>query len=102
MVLSIPKRLATSCRRTPERAARLERLPYTLRDLERSWSLALGPPFDGDEVSCSWVAPVTRADGTSAVLKLGMPHVEGEHENGEKDTAIDQVHPQASTNSRAG
>jgi streptomycin 6-kinase len=26
------------------------------------------------------VTPVVRADGTSAVLKLGMPHMEGEHE----------------------
>jgi streptomycin 6-kinase len=26
------------------------------------------------------VAPVTLADGTSAVLKIGMPHMEGEHE----------------------
>ena len=31
-------------------------------------------------MSCAWVAPVTLANGTSAVLKLGMPHMEGEHE----------------------
>jgi streptomycin 6-kinase len=37
-------------------------------------------PFDGDDVSCSWVAPVTLAGGTTAVLKVGMPHMEGEHE----------------------
>jgi streptomycin 6-kinase len=51
-----------------------------LRDLEQRWSLTLGVPFDGDEVSCAWVATATLADGTSAVLKLGMPHMEGEHE----------------------
>jgi hypothetical protein len=34
----------------------------------------------GGEVSCGWVAPAVRADGTSLVLKLGMPHMEGEHE----------------------
>lgn len=41
------------------------------------WSLMIGTPF---EAECSWVAPVTRADGSRAVLKLGMPHMEAEHE----------------------
>jgi len=31
-------------------------------------------------VSCAWVARVRRAVGTPAVLKLGMPHMEAEHE----------------------
>ena len=35
-------------------------------------------PFD--QANASWVAPTTLADGTSAVLKLGMPHMEAEHE----------------------
>lgn len=78
--MTIPRRLAATCRKMPERAAWLARLPDTLRDLERQWSLTLGTPFDGDEVSCAWVAPVALANGTSAVLKLGMPHMEGEHE----------------------
>ena len=80
MALSVPARLAANCRKTPERAAWLNRLPESLRNLERRWSLTLGAPFDGEEVSCAWVAPVMLADGTSAVLKLGMPHMEGEHE----------------------
>src|SRR6266851_5033730 len=80
MALTIPERLAAACRKTPERAAWLARLPEALRDLERRWSLTLGTPFDGDEVSCAWVAPVALADGTSAVLKLGMPHMEADHE----------------------
>jgi streptomycin 6-kinase len=80
MALIIPQRLAIACARRPESAAWIARLPETLRDLERRWSLALGAPFNSEEVSCAWVAPVTRADGTSAVLKLGMPHMEGEHE----------------------
>ena len=29
---------------------------------------------------CAWVAPVTFVNGGSAVLKLGMPHMESEHE----------------------
>jgi streptomycin 6-kinase len=79
MALTIPGRLASACS-TPERAAWLVRLPDTLRELERRWSLKLGAPFDGEEVSCAWVAPVTLANGTSAVLKLGVPHMEAEHE----------------------
>ncbi len=80
MPLKIPERLAANCRKMPERAAWLNRLPGALRNLERRWSLTLGAPFDGEDVSCAWVAPVSRADGTSAVLKLAMPHMEGEHE----------------------
>ena len=80
MALNVPARLAASCRKTPEREAWLDRLPGVLRRLERRWSLTLGAPFDGEDVSCAWVAPVALADGTSAVLKLGMPHMEGEHE----------------------
>jgi streptomycin 6-kinase len=80
MALRVPARLADNCRKTPERAAWLNLLPSTVGSVERRWSLTLGAPFDGDEVSCAWVAPVALADGTSAVLKLGMPHMEGEHE----------------------
>jgi streptomycin 6-kinase len=80
VALNVPGRLKANCRKTPERAAWLNRLPDAVRNLERRWSLTLGAPFDGEEVSCAWVAPVALADGTTAVLKLGMPHMEGEHE----------------------
>src|SRR5687768_15993403 len=76
--LAFPAQLASTCRRTPEGIAWIERLPEAVEDLERRWSLTLGTPFEA--ASCAWVAPVTRADGTPAVLKLGMPHLEGEHE----------------------
>jgi streptomycin 6-kinase len=80
MALNVSGRLKANCRKTSERAAWLNRLPDAVRNLERRWSLTLGAPFDGEEVSCAWVAPVALADGTTAVLKLGMPHMEGEHE----------------------
>jgi streptomycin 6-kinase len=84
MTLRIPSGLAASCRKTLERAAWLGRLPDVLRILERRWSLTLDArfdgPFDGEDVSCSYVAPVIRTDGAHAVLKIGMPHMEGEHE----------------------
>jgi streptomycin 6-kinase len=80
MALHVPERVTANCRKSPERAAWLNGLPGALRSLERRWSLTLCAPFEGEEVSCSWVAPVALADGTAAVLKLGMPHMEGEHE----------------------
>jgi streptomycin 6-kinase len=80
MALKIPARVAANCRKTPKGAAWLDRLQETLGGIERRWSLTIGAPFDDEEVSCSWVAPVALSDGTSAVLKLGMPHMEGEHE----------------------
>ena len=76
----IPERLSASCRQNPESSAWLARLPTLIRELEARWSLTIGGPFDSNEVSCAWVAPVTQADGSAAVLKVSMPHFEAEHE----------------------
>ncbi|HXJ97110.1 MAG TPA: aminoglycoside phosphotransferase family protein [Terriglobia bacterium] len=81
MKLKLPRQLQTNCSKTPERVSWLRRLPESLEILKGRWSLTLGEPFEGDNGSCAWVAPVARADGTSAVLKLGMPHMESEHES---------------------
>ena len=80
MAFTVPELLAASCRTTPERAAWLERLPDTIHDLERRWALTVEAPFDGEAATASWVAPALLADGTSAVLKVGLPHMEAEHE----------------------
>jgi streptomycin 6-kinase len=80
MTLRIPRELAANCRKSPERRAWLELLPTTLREVQRKWSLTLDAPLESDEASCSYVAPVLRADGTPAVLKLAMPHTEGQDE----------------------
>jgi streptomycin 6-kinase len=74
----IPAPLIEACRNSSKREAWLALLPDAIGGLERRWSLALGTPFDN--TSYSWAAPVTLADGTAAVLKLGMPHLEGERE----------------------
>jgi streptomycin 6-kinase len=57
----------------------LDRTPGAVRALQQRWSLtAIGEPFtDG---TCAWVAPVQLDDGVHAVLKLGVPHFEAEHE----------------------
>ena len=78
MGLRIPAELAFNCSKARERAQWLLRLPGMLQELENRWSLRLGPAFE--EASCAWVAPVTLRDGTDAVLKMGMPHMEAEHE----------------------
>ena len=80
MALAIPQQLTEICRRTPKGSEWLARLPAAIRHVQQRWSLAVAAPFDTPEVSCAWVAPVTLADGTPAVLKLGMPHFEAEHE----------------------
>ena len=73
------ERLEAACRGVPERMAWFEQLPAVIPELQRRWSLSLGLPWDRD-ATCSWVAPAVRRDGTHVVLKLGMPHMEAEHE----------------------
>jgi streptomycin 6-kinase len=76
--LIIPERLHSACLNRVDREEWLARLPSVIGHLERRWSIMPAVPFE--DVSCSWVAPVALADSTSAVLKIGMPHMEGEHE----------------------
>ena len=80
MELRIPSGLAAACRKTPEREAWFDHLPDVLRKLEHLWALTPDAPLDGEEPSCSYVAAVLSANGTPAVLKIAMPHMEGEHE----------------------
>lgn len=80
MALRISDGLAASCRKTPERAAWLNRLPDTVEKLRRLWALKLDRPLDAEEASCSYVAAVLCKDGSPAVLKIPMPHMEGDHE----------------------
>jgi streptomycin 6-kinase len=77
--MKIPQQLVLNCRRRPEREAWMTGLPLLLRQLESHWSLRVGEPFDHPG-SCSWVAPAIRADGELTVLKLAMPHMEGQDE----------------------
>jgi streptomycin 6-kinase len=58
----------------------LERLPAIVSSLEADWSIIVGRPFAGG--SEAFVAEATRADGTSAILKVRVPGVgnESSHE----------------------
>lgn len=56
----------------------LDSLPERGAAAMRTWSLTPdGPSWHG---FCSVVQPVRRADGSAAVLKVGWPHPEAEHE----------------------
>ena len=80
MAIGIPAVLAAICRKTPERSAWLEQLPSLARKLERRWGLTPDGLLRGEEASCSYVAAVRTGYGTPAVLKIALPHMEGEHE----------------------
>jgi streptomycin 6-kinase len=72
-------RVLAHCRKAPERMAWLDRLPRAIEELVDRWQLTIEERFE-EEGDVSWVASVTRRGGSPAVLKLGMPHMEAEHE----------------------
>jgi len=56
-------------------------LPAVVPELHRRWKLTPDAPLCGEEASCSYVEAVRRIDGTPAVLKISMPHMEQEQES---------------------
>ena len=78
--MQIAAKLATNCERQADTRQWLRDLPETIRQIRDRCALTLGRPFEGDDVSCAWVVPAEREDGTRAILKLAMPHMEGAHE----------------------
>jgi streptomycin 6-kinase len=77
----VPPAIADSAMRweTPEGPAWLRELPARVARLAESWGLALEPPYLPGGVT-SYTAPVARADGSPAVLKVVVPHREAMHE----------------------
>jgi streptomycin 6-kinase len=78
--LHLAPRLVESCARTEAGRAWLEALPAEVAACMRRWGLRFEPEGGGAGASCSFIAFVRRADGSPAVLKLGLPHMEAEHE----------------------
>jgi len=56
----------------------LERLPALVEECAERWSLRLGAPCPDAHVS--FVAPASTPDGSTAILKINIPHEESEHE----------------------
>jgi streptomycin 6-kinase len=52
----------------------LNELPATIAEYERRWAIQVGPPFPN--LTYNYVAPAVRADGSAAILKLGVPDPE--------------------------
>lgn len=78
-MLTIPPGLDRQRSLGPEWAAWLDRLPGLVGDLVDDWELRLdGPLWHG---FCSLVAPVHTPSGSEAVLKIGLPDDESEHEH---------------------
>lgn len=77
LAAGLPADVLAFAGRGPAWASYVERLPRLVRELADEWSLV----SDGVAMSghCSLVLPVTTADGP-AVLKLGFPDDESEHE----------------------
>jgi streptomycin 6-kinase len=76
----VSEAVLANCRKSPERMAWLEGLPAVVQELELRWKLTPDAPLRAEEPSCSFVEAVCRPDGTPAVLKIGMPHMEQEQE----------------------
>jgi streptomycin 6-kinase len=64
--------------RTEDGQAWLERLPRLRDECVDQWSLEVGEPFA--YANASLALPARLPDGTEAVLKVGFPHRESEHE----------------------
>ncbi len=56
----------------------LQRLPALIIASAERWDIAIAEPFAG--LSYNYVARARRRDGTPAVLKLGVPHPDRDHE----------------------
>ncbi|GAA3452908.1 aminoglycoside phosphotransferase family protein [Dactylosporangium matsuzakiense] len=63
----------------------LATLPETLHGLAADWDLTVGEPFD---LTYHYVTAVTTADGTPAVLKLGVPEADALTEESRALTAF--------------
>ena len=77
-MIQLPDRVVATVSRYPSGRDWLSRLPALVAELTRAWRLEIGSVFHSG--SCAWVAPVTRADGSRAVLKVSWPHREAEGE----------------------
>jgi streptomycin 6-kinase len=80
MTFQLPQRLVESAQASAEGQAWLARLPAERERLAQRWSLEYEREGGGHAATCSHVAFVRRSDGTPAVLKIGLPHFEAEHE----------------------
>jgi len=79
MTVQLPPGLVAYAARSPDFARFLDGLPRLTAELVAQWRLVVdGPATHG---FTALVVPVRDPDGTPAVLKVGFPHPEAEHEH---------------------
>ncbi|HEU4945992.1 MAG TPA: aminoglycoside phosphotransferase family protein [Kribbella sp.] len=79
MSITIPEQFLLVASRGADWADWIDRLPKLVRELVDEWRLRVdGEPSYGE---CALVVPVMTADGAPAMLKVGLPHWEAEHEH---------------------
>ncbi|MDP9822408.1 aminoglycoside phosphotransferase family protein [Nocardioides massiliensis] len=81
---SVPAALERAGERGPAWAEWLDRLPGLAAELLAEWGLVWVPETAGGGAwhgHASWVLAVRTETGESAVLKIGLPHEEAEHEH---------------------
>lgn len=74
----LPDPLLALAANGPDWAAWLDRLPGLVRDLLEEWTLT--PDGETTHGNTAVVVPVLTTEGEAAVLKVGWPHCEAEHE----------------------
>jgi streptomycin 6-kinase len=78
-MIEIPAAVTAMAARGPQWAAWVDSLPATVVQALRQWQIRPdGRPNYGH---CSLVIPVRTADGSAAMLKVGFPEEESEHEH---------------------
>jgi streptomycin 6-kinase len=79
VAVEIPEKLLAFADRSDAWATWIADLPALARRLVDDWELSVdGASLHGE---CALVVPVRTADDTAAVLKVGWPHEEAEHEH---------------------
>lgn len=73
--IKIPRKLHDTINTSSEGRQWLDKIEDRVMRLAVQWELQVAAPIENN-VTCSWVAPCTRRDGSSAILKLGFPHME--------------------------
>ncbi|MCA1840901.1 MAG: aminoglycoside phosphotransferase family protein [Actinobacteria bacterium] len=72
----IPSRLIEASVKVEGGSRWLSDLPNMIKNASEHWKIEVSEPFDSPDVSCAWVAEARRTDGSTVVLKIGMPHME--------------------------
>lgn len=79
MQIDVPHDLRTHAATHPAGGAWLEALPSLLERLARAWRLSLDSPLTPGGTA-ALVILARRADGSPAILKIGLPHMEARDE----------------------